>query len=168
MHHGHKNKQKLTKTVFSVYLRDLNSGAPIRFVQFVPRFVPRCPLYSFIISMVHPLLSIPLYTAALHEANKANHMLSLQTGCKYRNELQNFAETSQRICRELRKGISQSSKIVRLIIRVQKRQVDWSSGHPSRRTNRLFARRARLDPLNRPDNPSACSRVYTQKIIARA
>ena len=52
MHHGHKNKQKLTKTVFSVYLRDLNSGAPIGFVQFVPRFVIRCRLYSFIISMV--------------------------------------------------------------------------------------------------------------------
>ena len=34
------------------YARDLNSGAPIRFVQFVPRFFPRCPLYSFIISMV--------------------------------------------------------------------------------------------------------------------
>ena len=33
------------------YARDLNSGAPIRFVQFVPRFFPRCPLYSFIISM---------------------------------------------------------------------------------------------------------------------
>ena len=39
------------------YARDLNSGAPIRFVQFVPRFFPRCPLYSFIISMItvtHP------------------------------------------------------------------------------------------------------------------
>ena len=33
------------------YARDLNSGAPIRLVQFVPRFFPRCPLYSFIISM---------------------------------------------------------------------------------------------------------------------
>ena len=34
----------------SLYIRDL-SLAPIRFVQFVPRFVPRCRLYSFIISM---------------------------------------------------------------------------------------------------------------------
>ena len=33
------------------YARDLNSEAPIRFVQFVPRFFPRCPLYSFVISM---------------------------------------------------------------------------------------------------------------------
>ena len=39
------------------YARDLNSGAPIRFVQFVPRFFPRCPLYSFIISM--PVTPIP-------------------------------------------------------------------------------------------------------------
>ena len=31
--------------------RDLNSGAPIRCVQFVPRLFPRSPLYSFIISM---------------------------------------------------------------------------------------------------------------------
>ena len=30
------------------YARDFNSGVPIRFVQ----FVPRCPLYSLIISMV--------------------------------------------------------------------------------------------------------------------
>ena len=45
MHHSHKNKQKLTKTVFSVYFRDLNSGAPSRFVQFVPRFVIRCRLH---------------------------------------------------------------------------------------------------------------------------
>ena len=52
VHTGHKNKQKLTKTVFlSLYIRDLNLP-PIRFVQFVPRFVPRCRLYSFIISMI--------------------------------------------------------------------------------------------------------------------
>ena len=52
VHHGHKNKQKLTKTVCfsSLYIRDLNLP-PIRFVQFVPQFVPRCRLYSFIISM---------------------------------------------------------------------------------------------------------------------
>ena len=44
---------KKTKTVcfLSLYIRDLNLP-PIRFVQFVPRFVPRCRLYSFIISMV--------------------------------------------------------------------------------------------------------------------
>ena len=43
---------KKTKTVCfsSLYIRDLNLP-PIRFVQFVPRFVPRCRLYSFIISM---------------------------------------------------------------------------------------------------------------------
>ena len=43
---------KKTKTVcFSpIYIRDLNL-APIRFVQFVLRFFPRCPLYSFIIPM---------------------------------------------------------------------------------------------------------------------
>ena len=33
----------------SLYIRDV-SLAPIRFVQFVPRLVPRCRLYSFIIS----------------------------------------------------------------------------------------------------------------------
>ena len=32
------------------YIRDLNLP-PIRFIQFVPRFVPRCRLYSFIISI---------------------------------------------------------------------------------------------------------------------
>ena len=43
---------KKPKTVcFSlIYIRDLNL-APIRFVQFVARFSPRCPLYSFIIFM---------------------------------------------------------------------------------------------------------------------
>ena len=48
---------KKTKTVCfsSIYIRDLNL-APIRFVQFVLRFFPRCPLYSFIISMA-PLAS---------------------------------------------------------------------------------------------------------------
>ena len=53
VHHGHKNKQKLTKTVCfsSLYIRDLNLP-PIRFVQFVPQFIPRCRLYSFIISML--------------------------------------------------------------------------------------------------------------------
>ena len=53
VHHGHKNKQKLTKTVCfsSLYIRDLNLP-PIRFVQFVPQFIPRCRLYSFIISMI--------------------------------------------------------------------------------------------------------------------
>ena len=41
---------KKTKTLcfLSIYIRDLNL-APIRFVQFVPRFFPRCPLCSFII-----------------------------------------------------------------------------------------------------------------------
>ena len=34
----------------SLYIRDLNLP-PIRFVQFVPQFVLRCRLYSFIISM---------------------------------------------------------------------------------------------------------------------
>ena len=41
---------KKTKTLcfLSIYIRDLNL-APIRFVQFVPRFFPRCALCSFII-----------------------------------------------------------------------------------------------------------------------
>ena len=44
---------KKTKTVWfsSIYIRDFNL-APIRLIQFVPRFFPRCPLYSFIISML--------------------------------------------------------------------------------------------------------------------
>ena len=32
--------------------------APIRFVQFVPRFVTRCRLYSFIISMIKTTLKM--------------------------------------------------------------------------------------------------------------
>ena len=43
-------KKKKTVCSSSIYIRDLNL-APIRFVQFVPRFFLRCPLYSFIISM---------------------------------------------------------------------------------------------------------------------
>ena len=64
VHHGHKNKQKLTKTVrfSSLYIRDLNLP-PIRFVQFVPRFVPRCRLYSFIISMFLGVIFSPLTCA---------------------------------------------------------------------------------------------------------
>ena len=52
LYHDHKNKQKTKNILFSLaYIRDLNLP-PIRFVQFVPRFVTRCRLYSFIISMV--------------------------------------------------------------------------------------------------------------------
>ena len=56
---------KKTKTVCfsSMYIRDLNL-APIRFVQFVPRFFPRCPLYSFIISMVDPTSA--MYASAIY------------------------------------------------------------------------------------------------------
>ena len=52
LYHGHKKQEKNQKYFkFSLaYIRDLNLP-PIRFVQFVPRFVPRCRLYSFIISM---------------------------------------------------------------------------------------------------------------------
>ena len=47
-YHGHKNKQKDKNSMFSsIYIWDLNLP-PIRFVQFVPRFVRRCRLYSFI------------------------------------------------------------------------------------------------------------------------
>ena len=50
-YHGDRNRQKDQNSMFlSIYFRYLNL-APIRFVQFVPRFFPRCPLYSFIISM---------------------------------------------------------------------------------------------------------------------
>ena len=54
--------------MFSVYLRGLNSGAPIRFVQFVPRFVIRCRLYSFIISMIltASIIHILQYLQILH------------------------------------------------------------------------------------------------------
>ena len=52
LYHGHKNKQKTKNINFHLaYIRDLNLP-PIRFVQFVPRFVTRCRLYSFIISMI--------------------------------------------------------------------------------------------------------------------
>ena len=50
-YHGDKNRQKEENIMFlilSIYIRDLNL-APIRFVQFVPRIFPRCPLCSFII-----------------------------------------------------------------------------------------------------------------------
>ena len=48
-YHGHKNRQKHENSMFSsIYIRDLYL-AHIKFVQFVPRFLPRCPLYSFII-----------------------------------------------------------------------------------------------------------------------
>ena len=51
LYDGHKNRQKTKNIKFSLaYIRDLNLP-PIRFVQFVPRFVARCRLYSFIISM---------------------------------------------------------------------------------------------------------------------
>ena len=52
MIHGKKKQEKIDKNcvLSSPYMRDL-SLAPIRFVQFVPRFVPRCRPYSFIISM---------------------------------------------------------------------------------------------------------------------
>ena len=51
-YHGHKNRQKDENSICfsSIYIQDLNL-APIRFVQFVLRFFPRCPLYSFIIPM---------------------------------------------------------------------------------------------------------------------
>ena len=44
---------KTSKKFSLAYIRDLNLP-PIRFVQFVPRFVTRCRLYSFIISMILP------------------------------------------------------------------------------------------------------------------
>ena len=43
-------RENWTVCFSSIYIRDLNL-APIRFVQLVPRFFPRCPLYSFIISI---------------------------------------------------------------------------------------------------------------------
>ena len=57
LYHGHKKQAKNQKYFnilkFSLaYIRDLNLP-PIRFVQFVPRFVPRCRLYSFMISMIN-------------------------------------------------------------------------------------------------------------------
>ena len=56
MYHGHKNRQKDENSMFFIDIHpDLNL-APIRFVQFVPRFFPRCPLYSFIISMSEMLI----------------------------------------------------------------------------------------------------------------
>ena len=45
----------------SLYIRDLNLP-PIRFVQFVPQFIPRCRLYSFIISMTECLNSLNMAT----------------------------------------------------------------------------------------------------------
>ena len=71
VHHGHKNKQKLTKTVCfsSLYIRDLNLP-PIRFVQFVPQFIPRCRLYSFIISMPVTRCTFP----CIHRSKKDGDM----------------------------------------------------------------------------------------------
>ena len=50
------------------YIRDLNLP-PIRFVQFVPRFVPRCRLYSFIISMVYTTKNAQVTTSLLTSCN---------------------------------------------------------------------------------------------------
>ena len=52
VHTGHKNKQKDENSMFFIAIHPGLKFAPIRFVQFVPRFVPRCRLYSFIISML--------------------------------------------------------------------------------------------------------------------
>ena len=62
VHTGRKNKQKqyVFNGFLSLYIRDLNLP-PIRFVQFVPQFVPRCRLYSFIISMVRILYLLFLW-----------------------------------------------------------------------------------------------------------
>ena len=63
VHTGHKNKQKLTKTVcFHRY----------KFVQFVPQFVPRCRIYSFIISMG---LSPSKKKSVRHDFNHVNVVL---------------------------------------------------------------------------------------------
>ena len=59
VHTGHKNKQKDKNSMFFIAIHPGLKFAPIRFVQFVPRFVPRCRLYSFIICMVSVLSFSP-------------------------------------------------------------------------------------------------------------
>ena len=67
-----------------LYIRDLNLP-PIRFVQFVPQFVPRCRLYSFIISMFKTLkLSFQTIIVQWMCLSRSNYLVAMVTGFKIR------------------------------------------------------------------------------------